>query len=444
MKKSRLFALLLALAMVVSLFAGCGQKPAETPDPAPTPGTDTPAPTPSEPTPAEPVATEKIYRTYLEKDTAMLNAHDDVNTQVETPLFWTGAKLWRDIPSEDGLTHYHVGDLATDLPVLVETVADFPYTKWASETQADGTSKYVPTEATGTKTVWEWTIRDDATWANGEKITAEDVIYSYKMLLDPVMLNKMGSLLYDQASVKMLNGQAYYLGECEWEDVGLKLLEDGKTIQFTGIGTCNVEAFCAQWDQRTTYIVYDEYYEAGMNDARDATTFGQSLDNYMGCGPYFLDSWEQGNKHIYKKNPDHYLADLFHYDVVEVYIINEQNAAVQMFEAGKLDQLTPNTETIQTYIEDPRMVSYSSNKMYADMKIYSRAYVELADGTRILGDVVCFSLHDVFEGTDMIAGVDQMWNKLTADQKQPVLQLYAQFENFMGDWNIPNIKAAAQ
>ena len=364
MKKSRLFALLLALAMVVSLFAGCGgdtETPAtDTQTPAPdtqTPATDTPAP-------VEPVKAEKIYRTYLENDTAMLNAHDDVNTQVETPLFWTGAKLWRDIPGEDGLSHYHVGDLATDLPVLVETVADFPYTKWVSEVQADGTSQYVPAEATGTKTVWEWTIRDDATWANGEKITAEDVIYSWKMLLDPVMLNKMGSLLYDQASVKMLNGMAYYLGKCDWEDVGLKILEDGKTIQFTGIGTCNVEAFCTQWDQRTTYIVNKDLYEAGMNDKRDATTYGADLASYMGCGPYFLDSWEQGNKHIYKKNPDHWLADLFHYDVVEVYIIEEQNAAVQMFEAGKLDQLTPDTDTIQTYLEDPRMVSYSSNRMY--------------------------------------------------------------------------------
>jgi ABC-type transport system substrate-binding protein len=149
-----------------------------TTEPAPstpaTPAPSTPS-TPSTPAPAEPVKTEKIYRTYLEKDTAMLNAHDDVNTQVETPLSWTGAKLWRDVPSEDGLSHHHVGDLATDLPVLVETVADFAYTKWVSEVQADGTSKYVPTEATGTKTVWEWTIRDDATWANGEKITAANI-----------------------------------------------------------------------------------------------------------------------------------------------------------------------------------------------------------------------------------------------------------------------------
>ena len=371
MKKSRLVALLLAMIMALSLFAACGNDapPAEENPTAPaptTPGATTPAPT-------EPAKAEKIYRTYMDEDAAMLNAHDDVKTAPGENLFWTGAKLWRDVPNPDGLTHQHIGDLATDRPVLVETTPDFAYTKYVTETQADGTSIYVPTEATGTKTVWEWTIRDDATWVNGEKITAEDVMYSYKMLLDPVMLNKMANLLYDQASVKLLNGQAYYLGQCEWEDVGLKVLEDGKTMQFTGIGSCDVETFCTQWDQRTSYIVYKDYYEAGMNDAHDATTYGENMDTYMGCGPYFLTDWAQGNKYIFTKNPDHWLADRFNYDVVELYIVSEQNAAVQMFEAGKLDQLSPDANTIENYLEDARLVAYSSNKMY---------HIDVNDGSR--------------------------------------------------------------
>ena len=371
MKKTRLVALLLAMIMALSLFAACGNDapPAEenptTPAPT-TPGATTPAPT-------EPAKAEKIYRTYMSDDTAMMNAHDDVNTYVQTPLSWTGAKLWRDVPNPDGLTHQHIGDLATDLPVLVETVPDFTYTKYVAETQSDGTSKDVPTEATGTKTVWQWTIRDDATWVNGEKITAEDVMYSYKMLLDPVMLNKMANLLYDQASVKLLNGQAYYLGDCEWEDVGLKILDDGKTMQFTGIGSCDVETFCTQWDQRTSYIVYKDFYEAGMNADKDATTYGQNLDAYMGCGPYFMTDWAQGNKYIFTKNPDHWLADRYNYDVVELYIVGEQNAAVQMFEAGNLDQLTPDANTIENYIEDARLVSYSSNRIY---------HIDVNDGSK--------------------------------------------------------------
>lgn len=87
---------------------------------------------------------------------------------------------------------------------------------------------------------------------------------------------------------------------------------------------------------------------------------------------------------------------------------------------------------------------FSANVRNSQMQIYSQAYIELADGTRILGDVVCYSLRDVFEGTDTINGIDQIWNTLNDTQKQPVLQLYADFQRIMHGWNIPNIKAAAK
>ena len=84
------------------------------------------------------------------------------------------------------------------------------------------------------------------------------------------------------------------------------------------------------------------------------------------------------------------------------------------------------------------------NAANAQVKIYSQAYVELADGTRILGDAVCFSLQEVFEGAQSIRGVDRMWADLTEAQKQPVLQLYKTFEGTMSGWNIPNIKNSAK
>lgn len=363
MKKTRLFALLIALAMVLSLFAGCAKdEPAPTPD-TPAPGPSTPAaPTPSEPTPAEPVVAEKVYRTYLSADVALMNAHDDTETLIETPMAWCNSSLWRTVPTIEGTNFEYIPDLATDLPKLVKTEENATYTKYVAEPQDDGTSIYKPVEEATTLTTWEFQIRDEAVWHNGEQVTAEDLVYSWKMLIDPVMLNKMSNFFYNSA-IQIFNGEKYFRGECEWEDVGVKILEDGKTIQITCVGTPDERTFCSAFVSRVAYPVYEEYYEAGMSDDRDETTYGDKLDTWMGCGPYYFVEWEQDNKHIYKKNPDHWLADLFHYDTVEVYIIKENNAAVQMFEAGKLDELTPDADTIETYIEDPRLVSYSSIRM---------------------------------------------------------------------------------
>ena len=372
MKKSRLFALLLALAMVLSLFAGCAKDdPAPTPDtPAPTPGTTTP--TPSEPTPAEPVAKEKVYRTYMSSDNAMLNAHDDTETYVETPLKWCSSALWRTVPNEVGNNFDYIPDLATDLPKLIKTEENVTYTKFVAEPQDNGTSIYKPVDDVATMTTWEFSIRDEAVWHTGEQLTAEDMIYSWQMLIDPVLSNKMSNFLYNNA-ITILNGEKYFRGECEWDEVGIKLLEDGKTIQITCVGTPDERTFCSHFISRVAYPVYKEYYEAGMNDDRSETTYGDVLEHWNGCGPYYFVEWQEDNKHVYKKNPDHWLADLFHYDTVEVYIIKENNAAVQMFEAGKLDELTPDANTIENYLEDPRLVSYPS--------IYVR-YLEVNDGSK--------------------------------------------------------------
>ena len=80
----------------------------------------------------------------------------------------------------------------------------------------------------------------------------------------------------------------------------------------------------------------------------------------------------------------------------------------------------------------------------AQIKVYSQAYVEMADGSVILGDLVCYSLQEVIEGTGSITGVDGCWSTLTEEQKASVLQMYATYQYVMEDWNIPNIKAAYQ
>lgn len=86
----------------------------------------------------------------------------------------------------------------------------------------------------------------------------------------------------------------------------------------------------------------------------------------------------------------------------------------------------------------------ADNQHGAEMKIYSRAYVELADGTRILGRTVRCSLREMVEGTEYVTGVDQMWSSLTTAQQEAMVQMYKQYADVMSSWNIPNIKASAQ
>ena len=173
-------------------------------------------------------------------------------------------------------------------------------------------------------TTWEFKIREEAKWHNGDPINADTLVYSYKMQIDPVLVNKMANFLYDY-SITIVNGEAYFNGECDWEDVGIKKIDD-YTMQIITVGEPTLNDFCSHFTDRSCYPVHEATYEAGMNADRTETTFGTDLDSYVGCGPYFFDSWTRDSVQVYKKNPDHWLADYFNYDEVQVRIVPEMNA----------------------------------------------------------------------------------------------------------------------
>lgn len=64
---------------------------------------------------------------------------------------------------------------------------------------------------------------------NGDAIDVDDVIYSFKMCLDPIMVNSRASQLASdyititKASDYSLQGNA---GTVAWEDVGIKKADD--------------------------------------------------------------------------------------------------------------------------------------------------------------------------------------------------------------------------
>ncbi|MGN0777317.1 MAG: ABC transporter substrate-binding protein [Candidatus Ventricola sp.] len=279
---------------------------------------------------------EKVYRTYLTDDCPILNGHDSVETQLQTPHNYCSSPLYRAVPTEDGKGYTYIGDLAEELPIQID------------------------------EHTWEIRIRQNATWHNGDPINADTFMYSFKMQLDPILANQMADFLADY-SITIVNAKEYALqGESNtvaWEDVGIKKIDD-YTIRITTVDVNSQKDVCNHFTDRSTFPVYEPLYEAGMNESRTETTYGTTLDMWMGCGPYYFDTWEFGSIQIYKKNPDHWLSDLFNYDTVEVRIIPEMNARVELWEKGMLDDLTPDANTIETYIDDPRMTEYENTTVY--------------------------------------------------------------------------------
>ncbi|MBQ4577893.1 MAG: hypothetical protein IJA84_02420, partial [Clostridia bacterium] len=192
----KLIALMMAALMLLSVAAACGnEKPAETPTTPTTPAPTQPAPT--QPAPTQPAETQKkIYYTYLSGEVDTMNGMGTVQEGNDVPLSWCNSTLWRAVPNDDGMGYHYIPDLAADMPKQIDDLT------------------------------WEFSIREEAKWSNGDPIDANTYMYTFKTILDPQMTNAMATFLADN-NITIKNAYDYMLQGTEghpavvaWEDVG--------------------------------------------------------------------------------------------------------------------------------------------------------------------------------------------------------------------------------
>ncbi|WP_047983887.1 peptide ABC transporter substrate-binding protein [Ornithinibacillus californiensis] len=171
---------------------------------------------------------------------------------------------------------------------------------------------------------YTFTIRDDAVWSNGDPVTANDFEFAWKWVLDPA--NADTDYSYQLYVIK--GAQAAKEEGGSLDDVGVKALDE-KTLEVTLAQPTpyflDLTAFY------TYYPVNKAVAEANPEWALDAG------DDYVTNGPFTLDTWEHKNKVVLKKNADYWDADTVKLETVNMFMVDDENTALEMFNAGELD-----------------------------------------------------------------------------------------------------------
>ncbi|WP_042144076.1 peptide ABC transporter substrate-binding protein [Paucisalibacillus sp. EB02] len=180
---------------------------------------------------------------------------------------------------------------------------------------------------------YTFTIRDDATWSNGDQVTAHDFEFAWKWVLDPA--NADTDYAYQLYVIK--GAQAAKEEGGSLDDVGVKALDD-KTLEVTLAQPTpyflDLTAFY------TYYPVNKAVAEANPEWALDAG------ENYVTNGPFVLDTWEHKNKVVLKKNADYWDADTVKLETINMFMVEDENTALQMYEAGDLDWVGSPTDSV--------------------------------------------------------------------------------------------------
>ncbi len=186
----------------------------------------------------------------------------------------------------------------------------------------------------------------DAKWSNGDPVTANDFLYSWRRLTDPATGSAYAFMLY---TLGVNNALDCALGN--------------KPITELGISAPDDKTFVVEIDGARPYFLYltamasyfmavnQKYLEA------DPDNFGQDINHYLACGPYIISEWEAGGNSVtLVKNPNYYDADKVTCDELTFNVQTDTSAVVMGWDKGTYDYIGLSGDYVELYRNDPGLM----------------------------------------------------------------------------------------
>ena len=201
------------------------------------------------------------------------------------------------------------------------------------ENDPNDQSKQLPGLADGWEhnedySVWTFHLRDNAKWSNGDLVTAQDFIFSYKRILTATF-----GAPYIDALFILKGAREYAAGKItDFSQVGVKALDD-RNLQFELIGP--TPYFLSALLHTSWFPVHPStILQFGRIDERD--TKWTRPGNYVGTGPFMLKTWKENDVIELVRNPFYWDAANVKLNGINFYSIENYDTQERAFQAGQL------------------------------------------------------------------------------------------------------------
>lgn len=256
-----------------------------------------------------------------------------------------------DTPSEQVVHYTAPTELSTMDTVMITDINSSNYLGQVVEglLKIDEEGDPVPAIAADEGTVSEdgltytYTLRDDVVWSNGDPVTANDFVFAMQKLVNP----ETGAS-YSYLAETIENAPEIMAGEKDVSELGVTANGDHEiTFKLTQPTPYfkYLLAFTAFFPQNQTFV------------EEQGDRYGTSSDTVLANGPFTLENWDgTGLTWDLEKNEDYYAADEIMLDTINVQVIKETSTAVNLFEAGEVDNAQLTGDIVQQYADDENVV----------------------------------------------------------------------------------------
>jgi peptide/nickel transport system substrate-binding protein len=165
-------------------------------------------------------------------------------------------------------------------------------------------------------------LKKDIWFSDGVPVTADDVIFSYKTIMDP--------------NVDAEDQRGYYANITDVIKV------DNRTVKFV-----MSEAFWQTVESIGVFLVLPKH----VYQYKDASEFNKRISNPVGSGPYVFEKWNVGQQVVLRKN-DNYWDKKPSIEKIVFKFITNNTAALQALRSNDIDYYEPSSEQFKAMSEN--------------------------------------------------------------------------------------------
>ncbi|NVY96285.1 peptide ABC transporter substrate-binding protein [Lactobacillus sp. DCY120] len=167
-------------------------------------------------------------------------------------------------------------------------------------------------------------IRRGAQFSNGDPITAQSFVYSWRRTLNP-QTKSLHTYLFEGIT----NAQAVSSGKMDPSALGVKALDD-HTLQV------RLDYPIAYFKKLLTYSVFAPQDRKIVE--KYGKSYGQSKQTTVFSGPYVIEKWSpEAHNWIFKKNPRYWDRQVVRTKRIEMYLASDPQTSLMMYQSKKLD-----------------------------------------------------------------------------------------------------------
>jgi oligopeptide transport system substrate-binding protein len=186
---------------------------------------------------------------------------------------------------------------------------------------------------------WTFHLRHDARWSNGEPVTAEDLLTSYRRVLTPATAAPKADLLF-----VIKYARAYATGQLtDFSAVGF-LAPDPHTLLVT------LERPTPQF---LAYVASGPWIPVNPRTVDRLGRLWTRPGNFVGNGPFVLVEWRPQQRIVVRKNPLYYDARYIRLDEIQFIHFDDTDTEDRAYRDGQIDAtMTVPYSKIDAYIRD--------------------------------------------------------------------------------------------